>query len=102
MILREDQKLPIDYWQNWILIGGRGSGKTTAACMGIEQLIKTNRYKKIGFIGTTLFDSKTLMVEENFLKYITGYVYQRSNRKIIVNNTIIYLFGGDKYNSLRG
>lgn len=70
---RPEQLEPSGGWSYWALIGGRGSGKTKAACewvvdriMGVDSQSRQRipfRAERIGFVGRTAGDVRRVMIE---------------------------------------
>lgn len=101
-------------WDNWVLMGGRGSGKTRAGAewvramaLGIEPFCKTPA-KRIALIGETFNDVREVMLEgESGLLNIHPQ-YQKptyiASRKRLEwpNGSIAQLFSAEEPESLRG
>jgi phage terminase large subunit-like protein len=66
---RFEQIPPKGDWNGWLLIGGRGSGKTRAGAEWINALVRglpvfsTSKIGQIALIGETLADVRDVMVE---------------------------------------
>jgi phage terminase large subunit-like protein len=58
---RPDQKLPNGDWVVWLILAGRGYGKTRTGAETVRQWIKTNEY--VNLIGATSDDARDIMVE---------------------------------------
>jgi phage terminase large subunit-like protein len=106
-ICRDDQKTPPGLWRTWVIIGGRGFGKTRASAKTIKHWCNTMEKKRIGIIGLTISDAKNIMVEgpsgiltigrEDIIKYFPtkGLIKWKNG------TTINILSGHDPY-KLRG
>lgn len=127
---RDKQKLPKGDWVTWLILAGRGFGKTRTGAENIMNLILSDNYKNIALIGKTIKEAEQIMLdgisglfstsafqayknsllercakrnpkEHNNKKNNIG--YRREKNKIIFDNgSVIYIFGGDRPNSLRG
>ena len=106
---RENQTPPDWDWQIWLLMAGRGFGKTrTGAEWAREQVMFQNR--RIGhFIAPTAADARDVMVEgpAGFMKVCEAYgwrvKYEPSKRRITCpNGAIIHIFSAEEPDRLRG
>ena len=61
---RPDQREPKGDWTTWLLIGGRGSGKTRAGAEWVRQLA-TGEFpvSPIALVGETMAEARAIMVE---------------------------------------
>lgn len=66
---RPDQVPPAGDWTTWLVLGGRGAGKTRTGAEWIRALVAgrppfaNNAYGRIALIGETLADARDVMVE---------------------------------------
>ena len=60
---RADQQPPEGAWRTWLLLGGRGSGKTRSAAEWVRAEIESGRRRQIGIIGPTSDTARRDMVE---------------------------------------
>jgi phage terminase large subunit-like protein len=122
-IARDKQKLPSGSWCLWLILAGRGFGKTRTGAESIMNLINSGMYRKIAIIGKTVKEAKDIMVDgpsgllsttiskkmfqnigeglndSNIMKF----KYYTSRKQIIwENGAIAHIFGGDNYDALRG
>ena len=122
-LARDKQKLPNGEWFTWLILAGRGFGKTRTGAETVMKLIYSGKYKSIGIIGKTIQEAKQIMIEgpsgilsttfaikstklEN-AKFKTvdvlKFKYYPSKKQIEWNNgTKIYILSGDRPNSIRG
>ncbi|HEX2590236.1 MAG TPA: terminase family protein [Rhizomicrobium sp.] len=61
--VRREQLPPKKPWQTWLLMGGRGSGKTRAGAEWIIHGIRTRQMKNIALLGATYHDTRAVMIE---------------------------------------
>ena len=109
-IAREKQKLPKGNWSIWLLMTGRGFGKTRTGSENIMQLIMSGKYKRVGLIGKSIQEVKQVMVEgpagileTTVIKDSNKFKYYRSKRQIeFTNGAKIYLLSGDSPDAIRG
>lgn len=103
-----DHQIPsADPWRTWVLLGGRGSGKTFAGAYWLNTAARTPGLT-LALIGPALHDVREVMVEgESGLK-ATAPKGQRprweAGRKRLVwpNKTVAYAFSAEDPDSLRG
>lgn len=104
-MLRTDQEPPKDPWTLWLMVTGRGFGKTFAASAAILSLL--NNLKLVALIGTSFNDVQNVMVDgpsglinaAKQLKY--DYKYKPLQKKLLIKETIFRFFNED-YEKLRG
>ena len=61
---RQKQLPPAGDWTTWLLLGGRGAGKTRAGAEWVRSLVTGPMpYGKIALIGETISDARAIMVE---------------------------------------
>lgn len=58
---RPDQVLPGGDWRYWLIMAGRGWGKTRTGAEAVREWVKTNEY--VNLIGATLDDARDIMIE---------------------------------------
>lgn len=107
-IARPNQLMPKGDWRIWMILAGRGFGKTRAAAEGIRQLVTSGRYKRIALIANTIQEARQVMVEgESGLLSISdpdeGLMFM-STRRLLTwkNGAIATLYGAENYEQLRG
>lgn len=60
---RENQRMPKDWEVYWLLLAGRGFGKTRTGAETIKALAESGEYRHIGLIAPTADDARKVMVE---------------------------------------
>lgn len=60
---RPDQLPPPGDWRTWLLLGGRGSGKTRSAAEWIRAEVEAGKRQQLGIIGPTADSLRRIMVE---------------------------------------
>ena len=60
---RPDQIAPKGQWQGWLILAGRGFGKTRVGAETVSAWVREGRYKRIGLVGETAADTRYVMVE---------------------------------------
>jgi phage terminase large subunit-like protein len=61
-LAREAQIPPDGDWQNWLILAGRGFGKTRTGAEWVREQVKAGE-KRIGLIAPTAADARDIMVE---------------------------------------
>jgi phage terminase large subunit-like protein len=59
---RPSQLAPQDEWDGWLILAGRGFGKTRMGSEFVRQEVESGRSKRIGLVGETSADGKDVMV----------------------------------------
>ena len=57
---RPEQILPTGDWVYWLILAGRGAGKTRAGAEAVREWVRTHRY--VNLIGATADDARDVMV----------------------------------------
>lgn len=61
VIGRPEQWIPEGNWIVWLILAGRGWGKTRTGAETVREWVKTNKY--VNLIGATLDDARDVMIE---------------------------------------
>jgi phage terminase large subunit-like protein len=122
-IARDKQKLPTGDWFLWMILAGRGFGKTRTGAENIMNLVNSGKYKRIAIIGKTIKEARDIMVEgqsgllsttiaERLARNkeegvddpdLLKFRYFSSKKQIVwENGARAYILSADNYNSLRG
>ncbi|MDR2464115.1 MAG: terminase family protein [Holosporales bacterium] len=107
---RSNQKLPVGDWRTWLIVAGRGFGKTRTGAESVRQLVDQHSGKHIALIGQTLEETRSVMIEG-----VSGILavyppngqnvpsFEYSKRRLSwPNGAIAQIFGADRYDRLRG
>ncbi len=107
-LARPSQREPMGDWRNWLILAGRGFGKTRTGAETLKNWLANGSYKNIAIIGQNMNETRKVMVEGesgllNVLNDHSTYTYYRSKGIIeFKNGAKIELFGADYYEKLRG
>jgi len=100
---------PIGKWIVWLILAGRGFGKTRAGAEWIIDGVKSGKCRQIALIGETAGDVRDTMVEvgESSIMRISppGFMpkYEPSKRRLTwPNGAVASTFSGDEPGQLRG
>lgn len=105
---RENQKLPKDDWFIWLIMAGRGFGKTRTGAESIKSLVNTGNYKRIALIGETYDQIQKVMIEGesgilNIYPDNEKPEYLSSKNQIKwPNGAIATCYSAENYEALRG
>lgn len=108
-IARDNQRPPSSDWHVWLIMAGRGFGKTRTGAETVLDLIG-QRYKNIAFVGHTIQEGWRVMVNgvSGFkmcfsLRYSDALSIHKTERYIVTPcGAKITVFAGDQYEQLRG
>lgn len=105
---RPAQQLPEGSWKTWLILAGRGFGKTRTGAESIRQWVRDGVCKRIALVGSSLHDVRSVMVEgESGLLAI----HPKEERPLFIpskrliqwkNGAIAQLFGAENVDQLRG
>ena len=103
---RPNQLQPPGIWTYWLILAGRGFGKTRTGAEWVREQVKTSRY--VNLIGATADDARDVMIEgESGILAICPKSerpdYKPSQRKLLwPNGAISLIFTADEPERLRG
>lgn len=103
---RDKQRLPDAPFFVWLILAGRGFGKTRTGGETVRQWVKTSQY--VNLIGATSDDARDIMIEgESGILQICPNnerpVYKKSERKLVwPNGNVSLIFTADEPERLRG
>ncbi|KQT54917.1 ATP-binding protein [Aureimonas sp. Leaf454] len=112
-VARAEQLPPPGDWRQWLMIGGRGSGKTRAGAewigamaMGLPPLASAP-HGRIALVAETLGDAREVMVEgESGIRAIAmppRPVFEASRRRLVfANGAVAQIFSSEDPDALRG
>lgn len=105
---RPNQQLPPGLWQIWLILAGRGFGKTRAGAETVRQWANGGKHPIIHLVGPTAADVRDVMVrgESGILSISPKHerpTYASSTRSLIwPNGTRGLLFSAEEPDRLRG
>ncbi|MDE2454398.1 MAG: DNA-packaging protein [Burkholderiales bacterium] len=103
---RDEQLPPAGYWTYWLILAGRGFGKTRTGAEWVRQEVRASRY--VNLIGATADDARDIMIEgESGILAICPKrerpEYKASQRKLLwPNGATSLIFTADEPERLRG
>ncbi|MDR2458636.1 MAG: terminase family protein [Holosporales bacterium] len=62
-IARKEQLIPLGDWWVWLLLAGRGFGKTRTGAESVMELVNSGKYKKVAVVGKNIQEIKDVMIE---------------------------------------
>jgi len=95
-------------WTAWLMLGGRGSGKTFAGAWWINQLARASGGITLALVGPALHDVREVMVEgASGIKSLNGPGdrprWEAGRRRLVwENHSVAYAFSAEDPESLRG
>ena len=105
---RPSQRAPKGNWTYWLMLAGRGFGKTRAGAEWVRSLAETGAARRIALVAPTLHDARAVMVEgESGILHISPPwfkpVFEPSKRTLTwPNGAVATLFGAEEPDRLRG
>lgn len=104
LIARPEQLPPPEPWSTWVLLGGRGAGKTRAGAEWVEAQVAEGRARRIALVGATHRDVREVMLEgPSGLCVIGSAVFEPSRGRVRwPNGAIGYAFSAQQPQRLRG
>ena len=104
--LKHQQAPPDEFWTTWLMLGGRGAGKTFAGARWIT--LNALWHPTLALVGPTLHDVREVMIEgPSGLKAMGGPLFrprwEASRRRLVwPNGATAYAFSAEDPDSLRG
>jgi phage terminase large subunit-like protein len=105
---RDNQLPPEGDWLTWLVLAGRGFGKTRTGAEWIRARAESGRFARFAIIGQTAADVRDVMIEgESGLLAVSQPrfqpVYEPSKRRLTwPNGAIATTYSGDEPDQLRG
>lgn len=105
---RPEQRLPDGDWRIWLILAGRGFGKTRTGAETVRQWVDSGQYRHIALIGDNILNAKNVMIEgtSGLLQCYPpgkGPIYERSKQRLIwPNGATAHLYTSESYENLRG
>jgi phage terminase large subunit-like protein len=104
---RDAQKPPVGDWRVWLVMAGRGFGKTRMGAEWINELAWENPGARLALIGATLVEARQVMVEgeSGLLSLYGGSLlrWEPSLRRLVwPNGSVATLYSAAEPESLRG
>ena len=105
---RLDQLAPPGNWRTWLLLGGRGSGKTRSASEWVRGQMESGRRRQLGIIAPTADAMRRIRIEGPSGLLATAPPWARpefepSTRRVVYpNGGIVHLFSSEEPDRLRG
>lgn len=105
---RPEQIEPVGDWRVWLVLAGRGFGKTRTGAEWIRARAESQLFRRFALVGSTAADVRDVMVEgESGIlacsspKFMP--IYQSSKRRLTwPNGAIAICYSGDEPDQLRG
>ncbi len=108
MDLREEQKIPNGTWNTWLILAGRGFGKTVAGAHAVIEYILRG-YKLIALINNSLINILETMIRgpSGILQALkstnlAAKMYLNTKKMIFSNGACCIFLSGHKPDNLRG
>jgi phage terminase large subunit-like protein len=110
LLARPEQLPPDGGWRNWLILGGRGSGKTRAGAEWVQdQVMKAGRRTdlRIALVAETLGDAREVMIDgasglSRIARRMRPDVEISRRRLVWPNGAIAQIFSSEDPESLRG
>lgn len=105
---RPKQLPPDGDWSGWMILAGRGAGKTRTGAEWVRSMVESGRMKRLALIAETAADCRDVLVEgESGILAISPPwnrpVYESSKRRLTwPNGAIATLYNGTEPDQLRG
>jgi phage terminase large subunit-like protein len=106
---RTSQQPPPGDWRTWLILAGRGWGKTATGAHWIRREVMQGRARRVALVGSTAADVRDVMVEgiSGLLSACRdagfGARYESSRRRVVFENgAIAMLFSAEEPDRLRG
>ncbi len=105
---RPNQHPPAGDWRVWLILAGRGFGKTRTGAETVRLWVQQGLYRRIALIGRSIQEARSVMVEGESGLLACHPEHERphfeaSNHRLKwKNGAVATLFGGDHFEKLRG
>ncbi|MBY0422632.1 MAG: terminase family protein, partial [Parvularculaceae bacterium] len=108
MLAHEHQKPPQGDWTTWLLLGGRGAGKTRAGAEWIRGLVERGAASRIALVAESYSDAREVMIEgPSGLRAVATPTrrpdFEASRRRLVwPSGAVAYCFSAEDPDGLRG
>ena len=105
---RSEQRLPEGNWRIWLILAGRGFGKTRTGAETIRSWVDSGKYKRIALIGDNMLNARQVMIEGEsgllscYPQKEAPKFLKSKNQLIWKNGAIATLFSAGAHENLRG
>lgn len=105
---RPNQREPRGRWRVWLILAGRGFGKTRTGAETIRKWVEERRYRRIALVGASASEVRDVMIEGNsgllsVFPHTQRPVFHPSKRRIEFHNgAIATVFSAENPEQLRG
>lgn len=105
---RKEQLAPLGAWRIWLLLAGRGFGKTLAGSGWVHELVQSGKYGRIALVAPTAGDARDTMCEgiSGVLETAPNWnrpAYEPSKRRLTwPNGATAVTFSSEEADRLRG
>jgi phage terminase large subunit-like protein len=102
---RDEQRPPPGDWRIWLFLGGRGAGKTRAGAEWIADGVRRGRMRRIGLVGATFHDARSVMIEgqSGLLSVMNTAQFEPSNRRVLwANGAVADVISAEEPDYVRG
>jgi phage terminase large subunit-like protein len=106
-VARDEQRVPEGDWRCWLILAGRGFGKTRTGAEWVKRQVWEGR-RRIALVGPTAADVRDVMIEGesgiiNICARDERPVFQPSRRRLIwPNGAIAFAYSAEEPERLRG
>lgn len=104
-LARENQIAPEGDWDVWLLLAGRGFGKTRTGAEWVREQVETNAAERIALVAETAADARDVMVSELLRIFPPDKTptYTKSNRCVeFTNGAKAFIYNATEPDQLRG
>lgn len=107
-LARPNQREPMGDWLLWMILAGRGYGKTRTGAETLKKWVASGKARRIALVGATESDARHVMIEGTsgiMSVYAPGEQphYEPSKRQLTwPNGTVAHIFSADAPDQLRG
>lgn len=111
LIARPEQIAPDGDWNVWLILAGRGFGKTRSGGEWVKEQVETGRCRRIALVGATAADVRDVMIEgPSGILSLYAHLpaserpeYEPSKRRITwPNGAVAIAYSAEEPNRLRG
>lgn len=107
-LARPSQRVPEGDWHIWLILAGRGFGKTRTGSETIKLLAQKQGYRRIALIGSSIIEARNIMVDgisgirSCFPITKAPKLHMTTRQLHFKNGAVATLFGAEQADQLRG
>lgn len=105
---RPEQKIPLGDWRTWLILAGRGFGKTRTGAETVRHWVDSGIYRRLALVGNSYKEARDIMVdgESGLLNVYPPHrrpIFEPGRQRLVWSHgAVAYLVSAENPEGLRG